>query len=71
MNLSMYSIRIFDLENEIKDGDDFDENLRTNLLFRRAYVCQIGPFSSSRLFPVTLHDVHKYTMHHRRHRRTL
>ena len=36
MNFPMYSIRIFDLENE--DITDFTENQHTNLLCQRACV---------------------------------
>ena len=43
MNFQMYSIRIFDLENEVQlveDDDDLDEHWQVELLFQDVCVCK-------------------------------
>ena len=44
MNLPMYTIRIFDLENEGQSVNDSEENMPANVSYQRA---QIGAFVRS------------------------
>ena len=70
MNFSKYSIRIFDLENEVKDVDNWMKISQETYLIKLPLSAEIDASRLTRSFSVTFRDVNTYTTVSRFHRIT-